>query len=105
MFRGEVWKVVLDPTKGSEQQGCRNCVIVSPDSMNNALDTIIVLPLTSSRKKWPTRVNTKFNQVEGQAQCEQIRTVSKKRLKSNLGKLSFEEMSKIRLTLKQMLFE
>jgi len=102
---GEVWNIVLDPTKGSEQKGFRTCVIVSPDSMNSALETIIVLPMTTSLKDWPTRVNTHFNETEGQAQCEQIRTVSKKRLKTKLGNLSFEEIAKIKLTLKQMLFE
>ncbi len=105
ILRGEVWDVVLDPTKGSEQAGLRPCVVVSPDSMNEQLDTIIVVPLTTKKKAWPTRVDTVFDEVEGQAICEQIRTVSKKRLKKKKSKLKITEVIQIKLVLKQMLFD
>lgn len=103
--RGDVWEIVLDPSRGSEQGGFRPCAIVSPDSMNEQLETIIVVPLTTKGKDWPTRVNTSFGEIEGQAICEQIRTVSKKRLKTRLGKLSITEIIQIKLVLKQMLFD
>jgi mRNA interferase MazF len=103
--RGDIWNVVLDPTKGSEQAGIRPCVIVSPDSMNEQLDTIIVIPLTTKKKDWPTRVETLHDGIEGQAICEQIRTVSKKRLKKKLSKLKISEIIQIKLVLKQMLFD
>lgn len=105
ILRGDVWDVVLDPVKGSEQAGMRPCVVVSPDSMNAQLDTIIVVPLTTKKKDWPTRVDTIFDETEGQAICEQIRTVSKKRLKKKKSKLKITEVIQIKLVLKQMLFD
>ena len=53
MKRGEVWSVVLDPTKGSEQQGSRPAVIISPDTMNDSLETKVIIPLTTKMKNWP----------------------------------------------------
>lgn len=103
--RGEVWNVVLDPIKGSEQAGLRPCVVVSPDSMNEQLDTIIVVPLTTKKKDWPTRVDTMMEEIPGQAMCEQIRTVSKKRLKDKVTRLKVTEVIQIKLVLKQMLFD
>lgn len=105
ILRGDVWDVLLDPVKGSEQAGMRPCVVVSPDSMNVQLDTIIVVPLTTKKKDWPTRVDTVFDDGEGQAICEQIRTVSKKRLKKKKSKLKITEVIQIKLVLKQMLFD
>jgi mRNA interferase MazF len=105
MNRGEIWNVVLDPIKGSEQSGHRPCVIVSPDSMNSQLQTIIVVPLTTKTKDWPTRVDTDFAQFRGQAMCEQIRTVSRQRLRKKLGKLRLHELLQIKLVLKQMFLE
>lgn len=105
ILRGEVWDVVLDPVKGSEQAGMRPCVVVSPDSMNEQLETIIVVPLTTKKKDWPTRVDTIFDGIEGQALCEQIRTVSKKRFKIKKTRLKITEVIQIKLVLKQMLFD
>ncbi len=105
ILRGEVWSVVLDPIKGSEQAGLRPCVIVSPDSMNEQLETIIVVPLTTKKKDWPTRVDTQFDGIEGQALCEQIRTVSKKRLKAKIARLKITEVIQIKSVLKQMFFD
>jgi mRNA interferase MazF len=103
--RGEVWEVLLDPSKGSEQAGFRPCVIVSPDSMNAQLETLIVLPMTTKHKDWPTRVDTIFDDVAGQVMCEQIRTVSRKRIRKKLGKLNVAQIAEVKLVLKQMLFE
>lgn len=83
----------------------RPCVIASPDSMNEQLDTIIVIPLTTKKKTWPTRVDTIIDGSEGQAICEQIRTVSKKRLKKRITKLKISEIVQIKLLIKQMLFD
>lgn len=105
MSRGEVWEVILDPIKGSEQAGFRPCVIVSPDSMNSQLETIVVLPMTTKFKNWPSRVEADFLNVRGQVMCEQIRTVSRKRMQRKLGKLNIAQIAEIKLVLKQMLFE
>ena len=96
MKRGEVWLVVLDPTKGSEQQGMsRAGVTLSPDSMNDSLDTKVIIPLTSKFKQWPSRVLTEFNSQKGQAMCEQIRTVSAKRMERKVGHLSDGEIVEV----------
>lgn len=105
MNRGDVYLVNLNPTNGSEQQGARDCAIVSPDGMNSQLNTVIVVPLTTKLKAWPSRVNTYFRNVPGQAICEQIRTIDKKRLVKLRGSLSLNEVDEIRLILKQMLYE
>lgn len=103
--RGDIWNVVLDPIKGSEQAGVRPCVVISPDSMNQELETVIVLPLSTKKKDWPTRVDTMVNDVPGQVLCEQIRTVSKTRLKAKVSKLKITELFEVKLVLKQMLFD
>ncbi|WP_408097613.1 type II toxin-antitoxin system PemK/MazF family toxin [Peredibacter sp. HCB2-198] len=100
-----MWQVLLDPIKGSEQAGHRPCIIVSPESMNEQLDTIIVVPLSSQKRDWPTRVDIEFLDVTGQALCEQIRTVSKKRLTKKLGHLPIKDILQVKLVLKQMLIE
>ncbi len=103
--RGSVWRIDFDPVKGREQSGFRYGLIVSPDSMNSALDIVIAAPLTTKVKSWPTRVDCHFNDITGQVQCEQIRVVSKSRLKEQAGTLVTSEFAKVRLVLKQMLVE
>ena len=105
MERGEVWLVELDPVKGSEQRGSRPCVIVSHDSMNKALSTIVVVPLTTKNKNWPSRVDVNFRGRMGQALCEQIRTVSKSRLTQHAGTLNLKEIVEIRIVLRQLFFD
>lgn len=93
---GEIWKIKLYPVRGSEQDWIRPCVIVSPDSMNQALQTLIVLPLTKSNKDWPTRVRVLVNGTESQACIEHIRSVSKDRFLEKFGNISQIEMALIR---------
>ncbi len=91
---GEIWKVKLYPARGSEQDGVRPCLIISPDSMNKALQTVVVLPMTRSEKDWPSRVPIKLNQETGQACIEHIRSVSKERLIEKIGSANEMEMAK-----------
>ena len=95
MRRGEVWLVTLNPVKGSEQDGARPAIIISPDTMNKSLDTKVVIPLTTKARSWPSRVKTEFNNESGQAMCEQIRTISSKRLVKKLGNVSDGELVEI----------
>jgi mRNA interferase MazF len=103
MRRGEVYRVALDPGQGSEQRGFRYAAVVSPQPMNEALATVIVVPLTTKKKSWPTRVETLVNGTEGQAQCEQVRVVAKSRLKARVGELTPFEVASLRLVFRQML--
>jgi mRNA interferase MazF len=85
--RYEVFLVNLDPTQGAEIQKTRPCVVVSPDEMNRHIRTVIIAPLTSTRRAYPTRVNVTFQRKEGQVVLDQIRTVDKSRLVKHLGRL------------------
>ena len=81
----EVYLVALDPTKGSEIQKTRPCVVVSPNDMNNFLNTVFIIPLTSTKKNFPTRVNCTFDHKEGQVAIDQMRAVDKIRLVKKIG--------------------
>jgi mRNA interferase MazF len=83
--RFEVWLVNLAPTIGSEISKSRPCVIVSPDEANMYLNTVIVVPLTSTLRSYPTRVDCTFQEKQGQLAIDQIRTIDKQRLFKKLG--------------------
>ncbi len=84
--------VNLDPTVGSEIQKTRPCVVVSPNEMNKYLNTIVIAPMTSSLKEYPTRVTVFYDQKMGMIAIDQIRTVDKKRIIKVLGKLNKNEI-------------
>lgn len=83
--RFDVYLINLDPTIGSEIQKTRPCVIVSPDEMNRYIRTVIIAPMTTAQKEYPTRVACRFKKTDGQIVLDQIRTVDKKRLVKKLG--------------------
>lgn len=85
--RFDVWVVSLDPTQGSEIAKSRPCVVISPDSVNRRLNTVMVAPLTSTRKPYPTRVDCEFDNQSGQVALDQARSVDKTRLLKRLGQL------------------
>jgi mRNA interferase MazF len=86
--RDEVWLVSLDPTHGAEIKKTRPCVIISPDEMNRHLQTIIVAPLTTTIRPYPTRVPVRFQGKSGQTALDQLRAVDKQRLVKKLGMIS-----------------
>ena len=83
--RFEVYLVSLDPTVGSEIQKARPCLVVSPDEMNHHIGTVIIAPMTTRGRSYPTRVPCRFQDKEGQIVLDQLRTVDKKRLVRRLG--------------------
>lgn len=85
--RFDVCLVNLDPTRGSEIRKTRPCVVVSPDEMNAHVRTVMIAPMTSARRAYPTRVNIAFKGRRGQVALDQIRTVDKSRLVTRLGRL------------------
>jgi len=89
--RFDVFLVNLDPTVGSEIRKSRPCVIVSPDEMNRYLRTVVVAPLTTSGRAYPSRVQIRFGGKHGQVVVDQLRTVDRTRLTRRLGALSPEE--------------
>ena len=93
---GEIWKVKLYPIRGSEQDGVRPCLIISPNSMNRALQTVIVVPITTSLKDWPTRIHIVVKKTPSQVCIEHIRSVSKERFIEKMGTVSDIEMASVR---------
>jgi mRNA interferase MazF len=85
--RFEVFLVRLDPTEGREIRKTRPCLIISPDEMNLHIDTVIVAPMTTKGRPYPTRVSVRFKGKSGQIVLDQIRTVDKTRLVKRLGKI------------------
>lgn len=85
--RFEVWLVPLDPTRGSEIRKTRPCVVVSPDELNRNLQTIIVAPMTTTIRAYPSRVLVTFAAKNGAVALDQIRTVDRDRLRRKLGTL------------------
>ena len=93
--------VNLDPTIGSEMKKTRPCVIISPDEMNKYLQTIVIAPMTSSSKPYPTRVEVRHNKTKGWIVLDQIRTVDRQRIVKVLATLVDKEVSAVKMVLKQ----
>ncbi len=93
--------VNLDPTIGSEIKKTRPCVIISPDEMNKYLRTIIVAPMTTSSKKYPTRIEVKHDGKIGWIVVDQIRTIDKQRIIKILSRLSKPEIRELKLVVKE----
>ena len=93
--RFEVYLISLDPTQGHEIQKTRPCVIISPDEMNHHIATVIVAPLTSKGRDYPSRIPLVFQRKKGQIVLDQIRTVDRKRLVKKVGKVDEFVMRKV----------
>jgi mRNA interferase MazF len=100
--RFDVYLVNLDPTVGSEIKKTRPCVVISPDEMNRYIRTLIVAPMTTKGRPYPTRIDCRFDGKDGQVVLDQIRTVDKVRLVRKLGKLSSAAQDKILSSLGEM---
>jgi mRNA interferase MazF len=100
--RFEIYLVSLDPTVGSEIRKTRPCLVISPDEMNRHLLTVIVAPLTTATRTYPSRVNCRFQGKQGQVVLDQVRTVDRARLVKKLGKLDRRGASKVLNILQQM---
>ena len=83
--RFDVYLINLDPTVGSEIKKIRPCLIISPDEMNRHIRTVIVAPMTTAGKEYPTRISCTFKKKKGQIVTDQIRTIDKSRLIKRLG--------------------
>lgn len=91
----------LDPTVGSEIKKTRPCVIISPNEMNKYLQTIVVAPMTSSSKSYPTRIEVKHNKTKGWIVIDQIRTIDRQRIIKILGTLVDKEINNVKAVLKE----
>lgn len=103
--RFDVYLVNLDPTVGKEIQKTRPSLVISPDEMNRHIGTVIVAPLTTHGRNYPTRVACRFQGKEGQVVLDQIRTVDKTRLVKLLGRIEKRTQSKVLAVLQEMFAE
>jgi len=93
--------VNLDPTIGSEIKKTRPCVIISPNEMNKYLQTIVVAPMTSSSKNYPTRIEVNHNKTKGWIVLDQIRTVDRIRITKTFESLTEREIQKVKEIMKE----
>jgi len=100
--RDEVWLVALDPTQGAEIQKTRPCLVVSPDEMNQHLRTVMVAPMTTVTRPYPTRVQVRFQGKRGQVVLDQLRAVDRQRLVRKLGTVSPGTAQAVSATLLEM---
>ena len=100
--RFEVWIINLDPTQGSEIRKSRPCLIVSPDEMNKNINTVIVAPMTTKGKHYPTRIQCHFQEKNGYIVLDQIRTVDQSRLIELLGSVNILIQNRVASTLQEM---
>jgi mRNA interferase MazF len=92
----EIILVNLDPTMGSEMKKSRPCVVLSPNEMNKYLQTIVIAPMTTSSKAYPTRVEITSKNTKGWIAIDQIRTIDRKRIVKKFEKLSEKEIEKVK---------
>lgn len=100
--RFEVYLVNLDPTIGSEIKKTRPCLIISPDEMNHNIRTVIVAPMTTKGRNYPTRVSCRFQNKNAQIVLDQIRTIDKERLVKRMGKLDHRSADKVIFVIAEM---
>ena len=100
--RFNVYRVSLDPTQGSEITKTRPCLIISPDEMNQTLTTVIVAPMTTTFRNFPTRVKTTFQSKKSDIALDQIRAVDKARLAKKLGSIHSGTATKVLAILQEM---
>ena len=101
--RFDVYLVNLDPTVGSEITKTRPCLIISPNEINRHIRTVIVAPMTTAGKDYPTRVPCTFKRKMGQIVLDQIRTIDKARLIKKLGIIDPDTQSEV-ISILQRLF-
>jgi mRNA interferase MazF len=103
--RADIYLVNLDPTIGSEIKKTRPCVVISPDEMNRHLRTVIVAPLTSRGRLYPTRVRCRFDDQDGLIVLDQIRTVDVTRLVRKMGRIELATLATVLSTLGRIFAE
>jgi mRNA interferase MazF len=100
--RFDIYLVNLDPTVGSEIKKTRPCLVVSPDEMNHNIRTVIVAPMTTKGRDYPTRVPCRFQNTRGQVVLDQIRTIDRERLVRKVGRLGIKPAGRVLSVLAEM---
>ena len=100
--RFDVYLINLDSTVGSEIRKTRPCLIVSPDEMNRYIRTVIIAPMTTVGRDYPTRVDCNFKGKKGQIVLDQIRTIDRSRLVKKLGNIEPKVQAEVVLVLQKL---
>lgn len=100
--RFDVFLVTLDPTCGVEIRKTRPCLIISPDEMNRHIATVMIAPMTTKGRRYPSRVACTFQGKQGHIVLDQIRTVDTSRLVKRLGKISPAARQKVLNVLQEL---
>lgn len=93
--------VNFDPTVGSEIKKTRPCVVISPNEMNKHLKTIVIAPITSTSKRYPTRIQISSNLTKGWIVVDQTRVIDRQRVVKQLGDLKSEEIVELKAVIKE----
>ncbi len=101
----EVYLINVDPTKGHEIKKPRPCLIISPDEINQSIQTIIIAPMTTKSHPYPTRVPISFEKKNGWIVLDQLRTVDRHRLIKRIGKITTKEIMLVKNVLQEMLVD
>ena len=100
-----IYWVNLDPAVGSEIQKTRPGVVISPDEMNNSINTVIIAPLTTKSHDYPTRLKTNISGKDCWIVLDQIRAIDKSRLKDKISELGLNNISELKSIVNEMLVE
>ena len=103
--RFDVYLVNLDPTVGHEIRKMRPCVVISPNDMNHHIGTVIIAPMNTKGRTYPTRIECSFQGKTGHIVLDQIRTVDSVRLVRKLGKIDLETSAAVLSVLQDMFSE
>lgn len=101
----DIYLVALDPTIGHEINKTRPCLIISPDEMNENISTVMIAPMTTQSKKYPTRVSVMLEKKKGWIVLDQIKTIDNQRLIKKLGALSEKKIVEVKNVIKEMLVD
>lgn len=101
----EIYWVELDPTRGSELKKTRPCIVISPNEMNHNINTVVIAPLTSVSKNYPTRIKVEFEGREGWIVIDQIRCIDKSRLLKKAGCLDPDKTVEVKTVIRKMLVD
>src|SRR4030042_3910357 len=101
----DVYIINLDPTIGREIKKKRPCLIISPDEMNDNLQTVIVAPMTTKSHDYPSRIKVDFQNKTGWIVLDQIRTIDKRGLTRKIGELKKKTVQKVKAVIKEMLVD
>ena len=100
--RGDVWLISLDPAVGREIKKARPCLVVSPDELNQGLDTVLIAPMTTGSHPYPFRTPCRFRGKAGHVVLEQLRVADRARLIKRLGSLDGDTLARALGILQEM---